>query len=279
MTWFKLDDRFFDNPKIAALSDRAKVSYLEGGTFCARELTDGFIPLQKARGITGSSKALKELTPHLWEPVPGGFRVHDYLRYNPTREQVMAERTEKHEAKVRAGRAGATARWGDKEDDSGIAEPIAAAIKTMAENSSTDSKKHSPVKPVSPSLSRNPGNPAPADPLPLAAAPPADLMVSSDPNNIFREAQRMLNRQLTAVECDSLREIEREHPEETWRYAIREAAELNKRSVRYVQRICERKSNGDPDEPTGPNPRQPRRPAGANGLRPSDKARRAIEGR
>lgn len=92
MSWFKLDDRFFDNPKIAALSDSAKVAYLEAGTYCARELTDGFIALNKAKAFAGKPRIVKELVPHLWEVCEGGFLVHDYLKYNPTREQVLAER-------------------------------------------------------------------------------------------------------------------------------------------------------------------------------------------
>lgn len=91
MSWFKLDDRFFDNPKIAALSDPAQLAYIKGGTYCARELTDGFIPFRKAREFA-SPKVIKELVPGLWEPRDDGFRVHDYLKYNPTKEQVLSER-------------------------------------------------------------------------------------------------------------------------------------------------------------------------------------------
>lgn len=91
MTWFKLDDRFFDNPKIAALSDAAQLAYIKGGTYCARELTDGFIPFRKAREYA-TPKVIKELVPGLWETCGEGFKVHDYLKYNPTREQVQTER-------------------------------------------------------------------------------------------------------------------------------------------------------------------------------------------
>ena len=61
MSWVKLDDRYFDNPKIAALSDSAKVAHLESMTYCARELTDGFIPLKKAKAIAGRSRVVQEL--------------------------------------------------------------------------------------------------------------------------------------------------------------------------------------------------------------------------
>lgn len=91
MSWVKLDDRFFDNPKVAALSDAAQLAYLKAVTYCARELTDGFVPLKKAKEY-GSPRVIKELVPGLWELAEGGFRVHDYLQYNPTRAQVLGER-------------------------------------------------------------------------------------------------------------------------------------------------------------------------------------------
>ena len=90
LSWFKLDDSFFDNPKIAALSDAAQLAYVKGGIYCARNLTDGLIPTRKADEFAG--KVIKELVPHLWEPVTGGYTVHDYLEYNPSKAQVTAER-------------------------------------------------------------------------------------------------------------------------------------------------------------------------------------------
>lgn len=92
MSWFKLDDRFFDNPKIAAISDAAKIAYLKGGTYCARELTDGLIPIFKGKEYAGSNKVMKELVPGLWEVTAEGYLVHDYLKYNPTRARILAER-------------------------------------------------------------------------------------------------------------------------------------------------------------------------------------------
>ncbi len=92
LSWFKLDDRFFDNPKIIPLSDKAKLAYLQAGVYCARELTNGLIPLKRAHEYAGRAAVVKELVPHLWEPVEGGYYVHDYLKYNPTKEKVLAER-------------------------------------------------------------------------------------------------------------------------------------------------------------------------------------------
>lgn len=110
MTWVKLDDRFFDNPKIAAISDAGQLAVLKAFTYCARALTDGYIPLKKAKEYA-SPKVVKELVPGLWEPCEGGFRVHDYLAYNPTRAEVLKQRQEVGEARSKAGSKGAAKRW------------------------------------------------------------------------------------------------------------------------------------------------------------------------
>ena len=153
MSWFKLDDRIFDNPKIAALSDRAKVAYLESGTYCARELTDGFVPLNKAKAIAGTTRALKELVPGLWEPVAGGYRIHDYLDYNPTREKVLADKAALSKRRSEAGSKGAAVRWqtDGKEDGKSLASDMAPL----------------PVTPSIPDPVSQ--NPLPADPEPSAA--------------------------------------------------------------------------------------------------------------
>ncbi len=91
MTWFRLEDSFFENPKIAALSDAAQLSYLKGALYCARELTDGFIPLRKAKQFA-TPKSIKELVPDLWAPTADGYSIHDYLQYNPTKADVLAKR-------------------------------------------------------------------------------------------------------------------------------------------------------------------------------------------
>ena len=41
----------------------------------------------------------------LWEEVPGGYRVHDYLDYNPSRDKVLAERKEWADKKARYRRS------------------------------------------------------------------------------------------------------------------------------------------------------------------------------
>ena len=92
MSWVKLDDAMPDHLKIAPLSDAAFRAYVTSICYAARALSDGFVPMKKAKEFAGRGRILQELAPLLWEPVDGGFMIHDYLQYNPPREQVLAER-------------------------------------------------------------------------------------------------------------------------------------------------------------------------------------------
>lgn len=92
MPWVKLDDQFPDHAKIAALSSDAFRAHVMAICYSARMLTDGFVPRNTAWMFAGKARVVQELVPHLWELAPGGYRVHDYLDYNPTRAQVMADR-------------------------------------------------------------------------------------------------------------------------------------------------------------------------------------------
>ena len=97
MSWVKLDDGFFENPMTGPLSKSAKLLYLAGLTYCAKRLTDGKID---ARGVKvvralaeAGAKAVAELeTAGRWEKNGDGYIVHDYLDYNPSREEALAQR-------------------------------------------------------------------------------------------------------------------------------------------------------------------------------------------
>jgi hypothetical protein len=44
MTWFKIDDSFYDHPKVFDAPDCAVALWTRAGTWSARNLTDGFVP-------------------------------------------------------------------------------------------------------------------------------------------------------------------------------------------------------------------------------------------
>lgn len=137
MPWVRVDDHFDEHPKMAAVGPVGWGVWLAGLAYCNRNLTDGFIPYAIAEGIGGAWKirvpeddGLNELVwsidigsgmhgeslttdwiiEHLvrvglWEEVIGGYRIHDYGDYQPTKAQVEADKA----AKVAAGKAGGLA--------------------------------------------------------------------------------------------------------------------------------------------------------------------------
>ena len=99
MSWVKLDDQIFGHPKILRAGKDARDVFLVALTYCASQLTDGFIPegalpMIGAQAIVDSIKDCTErlVSVNLWEAVPGGYLVHDYLDYQPSGEQKRHER-------------------------------------------------------------------------------------------------------------------------------------------------------------------------------------------
>lgn len=111
MAWVKMDDQFFRHPKVLAAGRDARDLYLVGLCYCAQGLTDGFIPAQAVRVLaaeaeidTGPASAARLIEVGLWEAVEGGYAVHDYHDYQPSKERVLATREARAEAGSRGGK-------------------------------------------------------------------------------------------------------------------------------------------------------------------------------
>jgi hypothetical protein len=172
MTWVRLDDGIFYNPKIADLSDAAQLAHIKAIVYCSQGRTDGLVPLRISKQLA-SPKVLKELVPLLWHlsddlcercrSIPdavaatggqsGGFYVHDYLEYNPTRAEVEEEDRKRHEARREAGRLGGIA--------SGVARRKQTRSKTEANEEANHQAKgkqnEAPSRPVPSPLARRSG--------------------------------------------------------------------------------------------------------------------------
>lgn len=114
MSWLKLDDQIFYNRKVAQCDTETKMLYIVGLTYCANQLTDGFIPeatLPLLAGMAGidwqiaKQSAGKLLDVCLWFAKDNGWQVPDYLEYNPSKEQVLHNRDVRSEAGKRGGYA------------------------------------------------------------------------------------------------------------------------------------------------------------------------------
>lgn len=147
MSWIKLDDQFADHPKIAVAGPLAAWLHVKALVYCGRYLTDGKIPGVIVAGLVDwtSDGVLVETSNYsadrpdntalaerlcaagLWHSVEGGYEIHDYLEWNPSRAQVLAERERQKASKVKAGQAGAAKRWqrDSRPDGSAMAGPMA----------------------------------------------------------------------------------------------------------------------------------------------------------
>ncbi len=101
MSWVKIDDGLSEHPKITWAGPLALAAFISGLCYAARQLTDGFIPASVADTIAhgATRKRLETCAPNrrfpLWETVTGGYQIHDYLQYNPSRAEVLALREKK----------------------------------------------------------------------------------------------------------------------------------------------------------------------------------------
>jgi hypothetical protein len=96
MPWTRIDDQFHSHPKIIAAGSEGVALFVLALSWCGGALTDGFIPTAQVRRIAlnddATETAERLVTVGLWDRVPGGYQIHDYLDYNPSAEQVEAQR-------------------------------------------------------------------------------------------------------------------------------------------------------------------------------------------
>ncbi|MCC6315400.1 MAG: hypothetical protein IT337_15455 [Thermomicrobiales bacterium] len=186
MAWVKLDDQFHDHPKVIDAGPLAEALYFRGLTYATRFLTDGFVPmgyLRRMGDLDALAEAKRLVACGLWDEVEGGYQIHDYLDYQPSKARVLADRgknAQRQEA-WRARNRGESVTpdeppaqptptddvtTGDVDDDNTGRNGVRNAV-------TNDSVTGAPSRPV-------PGGATP--PLtPPAAAPPPRTTVESEP--------------------------------------------------------------------------------------------------
>lgn len=122
MTWAKFDDGSPDHPKVEGLSDAAHRLWFNAVCYSNRSLTDGRITRSILKRLYPKKQlqlADELVRAGLWHEVSGGYDIHDFLTYQPSREKVMAQR----KAKEMAGAKGAASRWGNGKSDAPVPVP------------------------------------------------------------------------------------------------------------------------------------------------------------
>lgn len=116
MPWVRLDDQFPIHRRIAGLSDGAFRLHVAAICWCARNLTDGYVAAVDVEHVSRMRRPWRQVDELVaagtWHVVDGGWSIHDYLEYQPSKAQVEQERKARAErqARWRAKHAGETSR-------------------------------------------------------------------------------------------------------------------------------------------------------------------------
>ena len=93
MPWFKVDDTLAWHSKSVQAGNAAMGLWVRAGSWSSQQLTEGFIPDAIANSLGTRTEISRLVAARLWVEVPGGgYRFHEYLDRNPTREQVETAR-------------------------------------------------------------------------------------------------------------------------------------------------------------------------------------------
>lgn len=122
MPWFKVDDALAFHIKALSAGNQALGLWVRAGSWSMQQLSDGFVPAPMVTALGGGHKDAKALVhAGLWHQVDGGFQFHDWEEYQPTREQVEAERAAAAERmrQVRSGKRSGEVRANVRANDDG----------------------------------------------------------------------------------------------------------------------------------------------------------------
>lgn len=115
MAWVRIDDQFTEHPKLIEAGPLGVAMQMAGLCYANRNLTDGMLPAKAVARFmptvsfdpeTGEQITWKDVANRLvqlgiWLEVEGGYMIHDYLKYQPSRSEVEAERAAARERMAR----------------------------------------------------------------------------------------------------------------------------------------------------------------------------------
>jgi hypothetical protein len=109
MPWVRIEDDMPNHPKVAKLSDAGFRAYVTAICHAAHFLTDGIVAVESLNKV--KPVAVKEvLAAGLFEETTAGIEVHDFLEFNPSREETLERRKVRAEMGSRGGRISAAKR-------------------------------------------------------------------------------------------------------------------------------------------------------------------------
>ena len=119
MPFVRLDDQWLENPKVAQAGTLAAHLYSAGITYSNRHLADGFVPAgilnrlcdwtgisQDGEQVTNQQLAARLVEHGLWLETKGGWMIHDYFDFQPSKAEVEAKRVTVSDKRKAAGSKG-----------------------------------------------------------------------------------------------------------------------------------------------------------------------------
>lgn len=133
MAWVRLDDQFPDHPKVVTAGPLAGWLHVCALAYCNRHLTDGFIPRAQVgrlanfdgmlvgyEGDDGDARTAHEPTAYemaralvevgIWVELQGGYQIHDFLDFQPSRAEIEARKKVRQDAGRLGGQRSGEAR-------------------------------------------------------------------------------------------------------------------------------------------------------------------------
>jgi hypothetical protein len=114
MPWVRFEDDYLFNGKVRGIGPFARLLDMSAIIYSARELRDGQLRPEEVKMIATLVRIAKwkpaadELVEHgRWElhVEPPLYVIHDYLKYQPSREKILAQREADRLRKVHGGQA------------------------------------------------------------------------------------------------------------------------------------------------------------------------------
>ena len=118
-SWFRVDPGATFDKKVEAAGNEAFGAWTRAGAWSAGNLTDGFIPRSTAHKIATRRVWEKAIVAKLVEDGADGYRIHDYLEWNPSADEVRS----KSAKRAAAGRLGGQAKAAHQETITPPVEP------------------------------------------------------------------------------------------------------------------------------------------------------------
>lgn len=108
MPWFKVDDGYWHDAQMMALSDGAQALWLRAGTYSAQKLLDGFVPDEALRLLRVRKRYIEELErAAVWRRSAGGWLAVRWQENIRSRSDIEADR-DKTKQRVRSHRNAVT---------------------------------------------------------------------------------------------------------------------------------------------------------------------------